>query len=114
MIDTFVVAILVIPLAVWRVCNMLSDTTQSGPFGVLDWLRNILGVKYDELSIPYAKKGSLAEMLLCVYCNSIWVGIFFTVAFLVNQIATIILSLPLALSAVAIFLEEWRIKNGKD
>lgn len=111
MIDTFIVAILVIPLAVWRVSNMLSDTSQSGPFGALDWIRHISGVKHDEHSVPYAGKGSIAEMLLCVYCNSIWIGIFFTVAFLVNQIVTIILSLPLALSAVAIFLEELRTRN---
>jgi hypothetical protein len=102
----------VVCLAVWRVSNLLSDTTQVGPFGVLEYIRTKLGVRYDQWSKPFAPKGSIAEAILCVYCNSVWVGLVFTIALLCNQKVTVIASLPLALSAVAIIIDEWRNKNG--
>lgn len=104
-------AFLLIGLAVWRIANMLSDTDQSGPWQILDRIRKGAGVQYSENSVPYTKPGSLADMITCVYCNSIWIAIMFYILWNVNQTLTIIVSTPLALSAVAIFLQEWL--NGR-
>lgn len=100
-----------IALATWRIANMLSDTDQSGPWQILDRIRKRAGLKYNENSVPYANPGSLADMLTCVYCNSIWIGILFFILWNANQTLTIIVSIPLALSATAIFLQEFL--NGR-
>lgn len=104
-------AFFAIPLAVWRLSNMLADTEQSGPLALLDWIRLHAGVKFDEHSMPYAENGSFGQMLICVYCNSIWIGILFTIGLIINIQVTTIVSLPFALSAIAIFVQE--IINGK-
>lgn len=106
-------AFVLISLAVWRIANMLSDIDQSGPWQILDKIRRRAGLKYNENSIPYANPGSLADMLTCIYCNSVWIAIFFYILWNVNQTLTIIVSIPLALSAVAIFLQEWVNGRGK-
>ncbi len=103
----YLLALFVIPLAVWRVANLLSDTGQSGPFEILSKIRSYFGVKFDEQSQPYAKPGSMGDMLICTYCNSIWIGILFTVGLVLNTELTTIFSLPFALSAIAILIQEW-------
>lgn len=103
-----IIAIVIIPLAVWRISNMLSDYEQVGPFDILHKIRIRTGMYYDQWSQPMYKSGSFADMMSCVYCNSIWLGIVFTILWLVNQEVTIIVSLPFALSAMAIIIEEWK------
>lgn len=100
-------AFILIGMATWRIANMLSDTDQSGPWQILDKFRKRVGLQYNQYSEPYAKPGSLADMITCVYCNSIWIAIGFYILWNVNQTLTIIVSTPLALSAVAIFLQEF-------
>lgn len=94
-------------LAVWRIGNMISDIDQAGPFGVLDWIRLKIGVKFDTYSVPFTERGSLADLMMCIYCNSLWIGVVFLILILINQTLTIIVSLPFALSAVAIILQEF-------
>jgi len=103
---------ILIGLAVWRISDMLSDTNQSGLYGTLDWLRSIVGVKYDANSIPFGKYGSIASGILCLLCCSVWLGFLFTILWCINQKLTILVSLPFALSAVAILIEDWRT-NGR-
>jgi hypothetical protein len=85
---------------------MLADTDQSGPFELLDWLRGLVGVKYTD-GIPYWKPGSLAALISCSDCSSVWLGMLGVVAFAVAPMLTIFVSLPFALSAVAMLLETW-------
>jgi hypothetical protein len=105
-------------LAVWRISNMLADTDQEGLFNSLDWIRHKVGVTYKTepwngiYNVPYGEPGSIAAGVLCVYCNSIWLGILFAILWFVNQKVTIIVSLPFALSAMAILIEEWRTRNA--
>ena len=84
---------------------MLADTDQSGPFEVLDWFRALCGVRYSSDSVPYAKRGSLGSMLLCVDCSSVWIGLIVVAGYLINHEVTTIVSLPFALSAVAKIVE---------
>lgn len=105
------IAILVLPLATWRISNMLADYEQSGPFGILDKLRMWAGVRFDEHSMPITKPGSLAQLIICVYCNSIWVGLLFTLGCIVSIKVTTFVGMPFALSAVAIIVQEHI--NGK-
>ena len=86
---------------------MLSDTDQSGPFQILDRIRSWVGVKYNANSVPYTKPGSLADLVTCIYCNSIWIPIPFIILWFINHTLTIIVSLPFAFSAIAIFMQEW-------
>ena len=105
MTNYFIPVLIVLPLAVWRVANMLADTDQSGPFELLDWLRGMAGVKYADSNVPYWKPGSLAALIMCVDCSSVWLGMLGVVAFAVAPMLTIFVSLPFALSAVAML---WR------
>lgn len=98
--------LVVIALAVWRISNLLSDTDQTGPFNILTWIRIKAGMKYDMYSQPTTIPGSFADMLMCVYCNSVWIGLIFTLLYLYNQEVTFFVSLPFALSAVAIIIQE--------
>jgi hypothetical protein len=104
-------AFVLISLAVWRVSNMLADTDQSGPFSILDKIRKWVGVTYDEYSNKVVKPGSLADMLTCVYCNSIWVGFIFVLGWIFVQDLTIFVSTMLSFSSIAIFIQE--ILNAK-
>lgn len=85
---------------------MLADTDQSGPFGILDKIRARAGVKFDERSNKVVKPGSLADMLTCVFCNSIWVALIFVMMYAFVETLTIFVSTVLALSAVAIFIQK--------
>lgn len=113
MTDYIIPSLIIVSLAVWRVANMLADADQSGPGELLDWFRGLVGVKYTDTNVPYWKPGSLAGLVMCVDCSSVWLGMLGVLAFAVTPMLTIIVSLPFALSAVAMLLETWwRNKNG--
>jgi len=94
-------------LATWRITSLL--VSEEGPFYILERLRYIIGIRYDESSERYGKH-ELARAFLCVWCLSIWVGIALAVAYLIASKATILISFPFALSAAAIVIE--RLANG--
>jgi hypothetical protein len=98
--------LITLPLAVWRISNMLADTEQSGLFNSLDWIRKKAGVKFNPDGTFYAKSGSIGDGLMCVLCSSVWVGILFTILLVCNQKVTFFVSLPFALSALAIFIQK--------
>jgi len=104
-------SVLIVPLAVWRVSNMLADVEQGGPFDILTKLRMLTGMYYNDRSEPQFKDGSLAQLLSCVYCNSVWIGLLFTMALVCSIRATTIVSLPFALSGVAIIIEKQLLGN---
>jgi len=82
---------------------MLSDIDQEGLFNSLDWIRRKAGVAWG-LQGAYGKSGSIASGLLCPYCSSVWFGTVFTLLFLCNQRVTFFVTLPFAISTVAIFI----------
>jgi hypothetical protein len=67
-------------------------------------LRHVAGVRYDETSTRYGLT-EVAKALNCIWCLSVWVATFLTVAFVLYP-ATLYLVVPLALSALAILIQE--------
>jgi hypothetical protein len=101
--DTLI--ILVISLAVWRISNLLYDVEQAGPLGLMDKVRFFLGVRFDNEGQPITEPGSLAEGVLCVYCNSLWIGLSFTLLFVINKMVAFVVALPFAWSTAGIIID---------
>jgi len=94
--------ILLYCLATYRISSMLSS--ESGPFGIFDKFRYFIGVRYNEYSIPYGTN-VVAKGVLCLWCNSVWVGILVTLShLLIGQLYTTYICFPLSLSASAIII----------
>jgi hypothetical protein len=102
----FALSFLTLPLAISRISNMLSDVHQEGLFNSLDWIRHKVGVRFDENSEVVVKPGSIAAGVMCSWCSSIWLGILGTILLICNSEVTFFVSLPFALSTMAIFIEE--------
>lgn len=98
------IVLLILVLATWRVSSLLAR--EEGPYDVLHKLRYYLGVRYNEYSEPHSDK-MLGQLVLCIWCNSIWVG--FLIAVASNPFSVYSYTIvPLALSAGAILVEEIR------
>lgn len=76
-----------------------------GPFEILSKLRHLLGVKYDERSVPYGTN-IISKGLVCPRCNSVWIGVIITVLYLLLGNITVWLCLPFALSGVVVLILE--------
>jgi hypothetical protein len=88
-------------LATWRISSLLVD--EPGPFRMFIKLRNMVGITHDmDDNVAMVPDTFFAGILSCVWCCSIWVGIFWTVMYFVPY--SLFLALPFALSAVAIKL----------
>jgi hypothetical protein len=84
---------------------MLSDVTESGPFGLLHKIRYWSGVRFDATSDPYGTN-NFADGLLCMKCNSVWIGLVMTGLLLLSPIWVTAAYLPLALSGFVLFMED--------
>jgi hypothetical protein len=61
-------------LVVWRLSSLLSEPNrEAGPFDILFRLRDLLGVKYTEMS-DCAPTNVIAAALCCLWCTSLWVA----------------------------------------
>jgi hypothetical protein len=90
-------------LATWRISSLLVN--EPGPFDVFVKIREVFGIRHNE-KIPYEYPGTFfAQLLSCVWCTSIWVAIFVTLAWIFIPDILFVLSLPLAISAVVILIE---------
>ena len=95
---------LVFALATWRISSLLVE--EEGPFCILDRLRIAVGIAWDENSDVYGKN-VVAEIFLCVWCMSMWVGVALTIAYVLAPTETFYIMLPFALSAVAAIINEY-------
>lgn len=95
-------------LAIWRLSSLL--VREEGPGDIFGKLRNKAGVKYDTLSRPYGEN-FLAKLLACVYCVSLWISIIFVICDKLFRGLTVLLILPLALSAGAIYWDS-QVRRG--
>jgi hypothetical protein len=105
------VDLIVLALATYRLSTMLAHDWEAGPAGLLSKLRAKAGLLYTDSGDPVATPGSLAEGLSCIYCNSVWIGLIFTVVYMLLSFVqseigfpAIILFLPLALSGAGVLL----------
>ena len=77
---------------------------EPGPFRIFIRIRELTGITHDvDGNAEMIPDGFFSEVLSCVWCCSIWAGIFWTASYLLCGY-TLYLALPFALSAVAIKL----------
>lgn len=105
---------IVVALAVWRLASMLA--WEEGPFDLFPKIRYAFFVRYDQHTNMYVTHESttawgklreeIGEMLICVWCNSVWLGAGATLLYYLFPALTYWLSLPLALSAAAIVVQK--------
>ncbi len=99
----------IVALTVWRISALISY--EDGPFNVFRWIRERIGIEHydDGTKIEKEYKG-LASLFYCVWCISLWIGLFAAAMYWQRPILTVMFSLPFALSAGAIVVE--RINHG--
>lgn len=95
-------------LATWRLSSLLAS--EPGPWDVFGRLRHLAGVRLDDVGTPYGLD-ELARGLLCVKCNSVWIGLSWAVTYYLWPDLTFWLALPLALSAGAILLNSVEVMH---
>ena len=96
-----IVEFVVFGLATWRIASLLVD--EPGPFKIFIRIRELTGIKHDADGNPLLiPNGFFSEVLSCVFCASIWIGLFWTLAQFVPF--AFYFALPFALSALAIKL----------
>ncbi|MHA2118165.1 MAG: DUF1360 domain-containing protein [Candidatus Thorarchaeota archaeon] len=96
------IVLLSLSAATWRMSSLLVN--EDGPRDMLAKFRYFIGVRYDELNFPIGTN-VVSRAFTCVWCLSVWVAIAFTILWLINESLAFIISLPLALSAAAIIVE---------
>ena len=96
------IEVLVLALATWRLASLLAH--EYGPFDVFARLRSLLGVVYNEHSLPEGSNW-LAKGVVCLWCCSVWFGLFWAGFYFVWRSAWLV-ALPFALSAAAILVEK--------
>jgi len=90
-------------LATWRIASLFA--VEPGPWDVFGRVRQLGGVRYGEDGLPYGTN-ELSRGLVCVWCNSIWIGLVLAVAHYLKPGVTFWLALPFALSAGAVIIQE--------
>lgn len=99
------VDLLIYALATWRVSYMLVH--ERGPGDVFMHIREFCGITHDEtgekIIIP---DGFFPGVFSCLWCCSVWIGLFFSLWALVGSVWAIWLAVPFALSAGAIGWEK--------
>lgn len=94
-----IIDITLLAFATWRITSLLY--AEDGPYAVFAYLRQRLGIYYDEYGKRQADN-ELGKMFNCPACLSVWVGLFLALSYL---IISPWLWLPLALSTVSILIE---------
>ena len=90
-------------LSTWRVSSLLVD--EAGPFRIFVKLREMAGIQHDADDIPsMIPDGFFAGIFTCVWCCSVWSGLFWTLISLLSF--GWLLALPFALSSFAVFFQE--------
>lgn len=93
----------VLGLACFRITSLLVH--EAGPYDIFHRVRKMAGITFDKESNKIAD-GELGRMLLCPWCTSLWVGLGLTVLYAISPPLSLYFSLPFALSAVCILVQE--------
>lgn len=80
--------IIILILATYKLSHLFAF--EDGPFEVLDKFRKWSGVKVSEYGEMYGTN-QFSIGLICMECNSIWIGIATTIFFMYSSMAIIIL-----------------------
>lgn len=98
---------IVLGLATWRVAYMMTE--EVGPYKIFQKIRDKVGVgSLDDHPNPHVNL--LKGIFECIYCMSVWVGFFFGLMHVLDNVVAFYIGLPFALSTFAIAWD--RITNG--
>jgi hypothetical protein len=97
-----IVPFVILVLANWRLASLLSR--EGGPWDFLFAIRHRLGVRYDERNTAYGQN-VISRGLICIWCNSVWIGLIQAACYFFVPDATLLVFLPFALSSGAIVME---------
>ena len=97
-----IISFVILSFATCRLGSLFAR--EPGPFDILDRFRYILGARYNELNEMYGTT-MLSRMILCMHCNTIWIGTILAVLYLIFGIYVMIACLPFAISAAALFID---------
>lgn len=103
--DNTIVVFLIVVGSTWRLSYML--VYEEGPLHLFVFLREMAGITHDDDFYPISYSDNFfAELLSCMYCTSVWVGIFITIFVVaVPDPYNALILLPLSLSAGAILID---------
>jgi len=97
------IEIIVYSLATYRIAEIIVN--EGGPFNVFGKLQRMTGVIWDESSRPIPADNFFSEVLSCVYCLGVWIGIFFAVVSMFQF--GIFIAMPFAISAGALIVRRY-------
>lgn len=103
LIDISLCDLVVLVLATYRVTLLV--TRDDGPGCVLVRLRHLVGVRWDERGQPQARDGSVAKLMVCFGCASIYAALLVTLMHLLVPWGWVP-TLLLAVSGGAILCDE--------
>lgn len=93
-------------LALWRVSALLSY--EAGPAKIFVEFREIFGITHDDKGRPNSWPDTwIAGVLTCIWCLSVNLALPFGLLWFAFPSVMFVLSLPFALSALAIIVEKW-------
>jgi len=95
---------LMLSLAVWRLSYMI--TSEVGPARILERFRTWAGVVVDRLDDGteevIASPGTLADLVTCQWCASVWLGMAVALLHAVSPRICLVAAMPFFLSAMAL------------
>lgn len=96
------VDVVIMALALWRVSSLLVN--ERGPFDAFLRLRSWAGIAHDDGGEPvsFDAHSYLAGLLFCVWCTSMVAALALAVLYMAYPAGAVWVSLPFALSALAI------------
>jgi hypothetical protein len=105
------ISLIMLFLSTWRISYLL--VKESGPFGIIDKIRYLIGVRYNEANIAYGKN-VFADLLTCVWCTSVWIAALLVLLMVLCKDAALIIIAIFSTSAAAMVLDKHftEEKNG--
>ena len=95
--------LLIYILATFRITNLLIQ--ERGPWDVFGRLRDLIGIRYDDVGQPYALN-ELARGLVCTWCLSVWVALGWLAVKLLLPHHALYLAFSFAISGGALIVHE--------
>lgn len=99
------VTLLLYGMTVWRITKMITE--EAGPFKMFTHFRRIVAkIEHDDQGLPtFYPDTMIADLLSCVWCSSVWVGMGLLAVQLLLPHYFIPLCLPFFGSTIAIIID---------
>ena len=104
------IEVVVLCLACWRLSHLVQY--ERGPLAVFQRIRMLAAVQHGPDGEPLAWPDTeLGRLVRCLWCGSVWIGLGLVGLYLYAPDVAVIFSLPFAVSAGAIVIQE--VADGK-